>query len=151
MQSDVNGRFRCGVARREAIYIGKDVIDAERVGELAQVHLLQESADALDGLAQVGRHGGLSVAGEAVVFNLYLNVRRGGAGIGGHGKDVAQLKFVGFPAEFHAGTAGGIDVIRLRGIAAAHTCAGRQSCSCRCQTGTCQPCSLEELSAFHNA
>ena len=79
VQRDVHGSLRGGVALVDPIHISQDVIDLERVAELPQVNLFQEVADALHGLPEVRRHGGLAVAGESVIFNLHLHVRRGGS------------------------------------------------------------------------
>ena len=78
VQGDVHGGLRGGVPFVDPIHISQDVIDLERVTELPQVNLFQEVADALHGLPEVRRHGGLAVAGESVIFNLHLHVRRGG-------------------------------------------------------------------------
>ena len=106
MQGDVHGGLRRGVARGEAFQVFFNVVQAERIGKLVEVHLLQIGGHGIDALAQVGRHGGLAVAGEALIVDFYLHAGRGGAAIGGDGESVLELQLVRIETKLHPARAG---------------------------------------------
>ena len=72
-------------------------------------------------------------------------VRRGGAGIGCHGKGVLQLQFIGLPAELHPLPAIHPVGFRDRAVAAPHGGAGAQ----QGRPGTGGGRRLEEFASFH--
>ena len=74
VQGYVYGCFGCRVARREAVHVSQDVVYAEWVAELSEVHFFQEVAYAIHCLSKVWRHGGFTISGESVVVYSYLNV-----------------------------------------------------------------------------
>ena len=101
MQSNVDSGLGSIVARREAVDIVEDVVHHEGVLKLAQVYLLQEGGNALYRLSQIGWHAGFAITCNALIFNLYLYVGRGGAGVGGYGEGVGQLQLVREESECH--------------------------------------------------
>ena len=100
MQSDVDSRFSCRIARRKAVNIRKNIVELERIAKLAEIYFAKKRADTLYRLSQILRHRGFTVARYALIGNLYLYVGRGCAGVSGHGEYVAQLQFVGEKAHF---------------------------------------------------
>ena len=101
VERDVNGGFSRTVARRQAVQILEDVVQAERIVELREVHLLQEGGHGVHALAQIGRHGCFSITCKSLIRNLHLHVRRGVAAIGGDGERMLELKFVGVETKLH--------------------------------------------------
>ena len=118
VEGDVHGGFRRAVARGETVHVGEDVLQAERVRELLEVHFLQEGGHRVDALAQVGRHRGFAVAGVALVVDFHLHVRRGVAAVGGDGEGMPELEFVRVIAEFHPAGADDHGLHRLHGVRA---------------------------------
>ena len=56
VQRDIHTGLGSTVVRSLLVHIGEDVLNAEWVGELSQVQAVKEGGDALDALAQIGRH-----------------------------------------------------------------------------------------------
>ena len=118
VEGDVHGGLRGTVARRKAVHIGEDVLQAERIRELFEVHFFQEGGHRVDTLAQVGRHRGFAVACIALVFDFHLHVRCGCAAVGGDGEGMLELEFVRVIAEFHPAGADDDGLDRLQGVSA---------------------------------
>ena len=106
VQGDVHGGFRRGVARGKAVQVLLDVVQAEGIGELLEVHLREVGGHGLDALAQVRRHRGLAVAGKALIIDFNLDAGRGVPAIGGDGESMLELEFVRVVAQFHPSRAG---------------------------------------------
>ena len=118
VEGDVDGRLRRAVSGGEAVHVGEDVFQAERVRELLQIHFLQEGGHRVDALAQVGRHRGLAVAGVALVVDFHLHVRRGVAAVGGDGEGMLELELVRIEAELHPAGSDHDGLDRFQGVAA---------------------------------
>ena len=56
VQGNVHGSFRGRIAVRKTVNVCEDVVDAERVRELFQVHLFQKRAHAFHRLSEIRRH-----------------------------------------------------------------------------------------------
>jgi hypothetical protein len=107
VQGDVHGGLGGGVARCEGVDGGEDFLKLERVGEAPEVELAEEGGRRGLILAEVGRHGGLAVAGDAILLDLDQHGGRGGAGVVRDVERVLELEGVGIAAQFHAKMAEG--------------------------------------------
>ena len=82
MQGDINSRLGGRIALVHAVDIGQNLLHLEGVVKLAN-HLgyaVQEGHDTLyrtQFLLQIGRHRGLAIAHNAVVFQLHLHIGSG--------------------------------------------------------------------------
>src|SRR5690606_24610086 len=109
----------------------------ERVVELREVYAVQKCQHALVRFAQIGRHGGFTVPGDTVVFQLGEDNGCGTARTGCNGKNVAELEGVrtvpqGKLAEFTRGC--------LHGFGACGSCLQIEgACGNGLQTGVCLP------------
>ena len=143
VQGDVYRRLGRAVAGREGIHIREDVFQLEGIAEPAEIHLLQEGAYALHALPEVGGHGGLAVAGEAVVVYLHLHVGGRRAGIGRYGEGVPELQFIGEEAQLHPGLAAHLVGFHGRAAAGCQAPAGHREAGCS------EGGSLEKIASFH--
>ena len=99
VEGDVDGSLGGTVVGRDALHVLVDVLDAEGVGELAQVELRQELGHRCHRFSQVGWHRRFAVSGDAVVFDLNLHAGRGGALRPCQVEGMAQLELVGAEAQ----------------------------------------------------
>lgn len=72
------------------------VLDAERIGKLAEVQTIQERAYTLYALAQIRRHRSFTVAHYAVILQFHLHIRRRSTLISCKVEGMAQTQFVRF-------------------------------------------------------
>ena len=126
MQGDVHGRLGGGIAGRQAVYIGQDVFQLERVSELREIYPLRKGGDGSHRLSQIRRHGGFSVADNPLIFNFYLHIRRGFPAIRCYGEGMRQFQLIGEKAKLHTAVAAFTHVETLRPAGAAQQGRSRQ-------------------------
>ena len=95
VQGDVDGSLRGAVARGETVDVREDILEAERVLELLEIHPLEEGGDGVHALAEVGRHRRFAVAGVAFEVDFHLHAWGRVPAVGGDGEGVLELELVG--------------------------------------------------------
>ena len=95
VQGNVDGSLCGAIAQGEAVDVREDVLEPERVLELLEIHLLEESGDGVHALAEVGRHRRFAVSGVAFKVDFHLHARGRVPAVGGDGEGVLELEFVG--------------------------------------------------------
>ena len=101
MERDIDGGFGGGVAGSQGVDRGKNFLELKGIGDARKVDPIKKRRRGGLAFAEIGRHRGLAVADDALVFDLDHHGRRGGARGGGDGECVSQFERVGIVAQVH--------------------------------------------------